>query len=195
MTLEDIIGKYIETIKAIKICGENKCYESSVRLLYSAIDSLSWLYSDQMDLDKRKVKKEYEKWVNDFLIPELKKYGYDCTALELYLARCSQLHTFSAVAKKQKDIRIVAYVLGDKEFMIKTIQILPGIENISNGKKFVIMHIGDLVDCFINGTHKFFKMLEENNELAKKAISKVDYYYASLDNTLFNTETNNQIMI
>lgn len=188
MDLNGVMEKYVQTLKAIIMCGENKCFEPAVRLLYSAIDSLSWLYSDQMDLNKREVRKEYEKWVNDFFIPELKRHGYDCTATELYLARCSQLHTFSAVAKNQKNTRIVAYVLGDKEIMAKTIQKLPKIEKVSGGKKFVIIHIGDLLDSFINGTHNFFKLIENDKELFEKAILKADYYYAPLDQYLFDTE-------
>lgn len=191
MNLNSVTEKYVQTIKAIIMCGENKCFEPAVRLLYSAIDSLSWLYSDQMDLNKRKVKEEYEIWVNDFLMPELKKHGYDCTATELYLARCSQLHTFSAVAKNQKNNRIIAYALGDKELMDKTIQKLPEIEKISAGKKFVIIHIGDLVDSFVNGTHQFFKAIENNKELLEKAIIKADYYYTPLDQHLFDIEPNN----
>lgn len=190
MDLNGVAEKYVQTVKAIILCGENKCFEPAIRLLYSAIDSLSWLYSDQMDLNKRKVNKEYEKWVNDFLIPELKRYGYDCTATELYLARCSQLHTFSAVAKNQKNMRIVAYALGDKEIMSRTIQKLPEIENISAGKKFVIIHIGDLVDSFVNATHKFFKLIENNKENFEKAIIKADYYYTPLEQHLFDTRPN-----
>lgn len=191
MNLNGVTEKYVETIKAIILCGENKCFEPAVRLLYSAIDSLSWLYSDQINLNKRKVKNEYEKWANDFLIPELKRRGYNCTATELYLARCSQLHTFSAVAKNQKNTRIVAYALGEKEIMARTIQKLPEIEKISGGKKFVIIHIGDLVDSFLNATHQFFKLIENNKEISEKAIMKADYYYSPLDQHLFDTEPNN----
>ncbi|WP_347491226.1 hypothetical protein ABDB91_08810 [Desulfoscipio sp. XC116] len=181
MDFNGIAEKYVQTIKAILLCGDNKCFEPALRLLYSAIDSLSWLYSEQMDLKKREVKKEYEKWVNDFLIPKMKKHDYECTATELYLARCSQLHTFSAIAKKQNNTRVVAYVVGDKEILNKSIQSLPEIEKISEGTKFVIIHIGDLVSSFMDGTHEFFKLIENNKELLDKAIIKADSYYVPID--------------
>lgn len=191
MNLNGVIEKYAQPIKAIILCGENKCFEPAVRLVYSAIDSLSWLYSDQTDLNKRKVKIEYEKWINDFLIPELRSRGYDCTAMELYLARCSQLHTFSAIAKNQNNTRIVAYALGDEESMVRTIQKLPEIENKSGEKQFVIIHIGDLVNSFINATHHFFKLIESNKEIFEKVIMKADHYYTPLDQHLFDIESNN----
>jgi mRNA-degrading endonuclease HigB of HigAB toxin-antitoxin module len=56
MNLNGVAEKYAQTIKAIILCGENKCFEPAVRLVYSAIDFLLWLYSDQTDLNKRKVK-------------------------------------------------------------------------------------------------------------------------------------------
>ncbi|HWP96134.1 MAG TPA: hypothetical protein VN426_04730 [Syntrophomonadaceae bacterium] len=190
MTLDDVAQKYAETTAAILMCGREKYFESALRLLYSGIDSLSWLYSDQNDLEKRNVRNEYEGWVNIFLLPELKKFGYDCTATEIYYARCSQLHTFSAIAKKQGDNRIVAYASGDGENMNKVNQGLPDIEKMSNGKRFVIIHIGDLVQGFINGTSHFFKLTEEDEELSNKVIEKADFYYAPLDTKVLNKEQN-----
>jgi len=104
MTLDDIAKKYAETTDAICMCGVKKYHESVLVLLYSAIDALSWLYSDQMDVNKRNVGDDYKKWVITFLLPNLE--GYNCTATEIYLARCSVLHTerntelFNKVIKK-----------------------------------------------------------------------------------------------
>lgn len=166
MTLDDIAKKYAETTDAILMCGEKQYSESVLTLLYSAIDALSWLYSGQMDINKRDVGKDYRNWVIAFLLPYL--HGYDLTAKEIYLARCSLLHTYSAVAKHQDNNRIVAYAYGDKENMNKVNrEELPQIELMS-GRKFVILHIGDLAKGFMEGTNNFFKQVEENKELTVK---------------------------
>lgn len=91
------------------------------------------------------------------------------------------MHTFSAIAKKQNNTRVIAYVLGDKEILKKSIQSLPEIEKISGGTKFVIIHIGDLVSSFMDGTHEFFKLIENNKELLDKATIKADSYYVPID--------------
>jgi len=186
MTLDDVAAKYAETTAAILMCGREKYFEPALRLLYSAIDSLSWLYSDEMDLENRKVGAEYEQWVNDFLIPYLEEYEYNCTAKEIYLARCSQLHTFSAIAKNQKDNRIVAYA-SDKEEVIRTNFKLPEIEKMSKGKKFIVISIGDLVQGFMNGTSEFFKQIEKDKKLYDNVIVKADNYYAPLDKRFLTT--------
>lgn len=181
MTLDDIAKKYAETTDAICMCGSKKYYESVWTLLYSAIDALSWLYSDQMDLARRNVGEEYKTWVSTFLLPNLD--GYDCTATEIYLARCSVLHTYSAIAKKQKDNRIVAYAYGDKGNMDRVNRKLPEIEKIS-GSKFVLIHIGDLVNGYIKGTSAFFKHIEGNKVLLDKVIKKADNYYTDTTDTI-----------
>lgn len=181
MTIDDIAKKYAETTDAICICGSKNYSEAVLILLYSAIDALSWLYSDQMDLDERNVGEDYRKWVSTFLLPNLEEY--DCTATEIYLARCSILHTYSALAKNQKGNRMVAYAYGNKENIDRVNLKLPEIQIIS-GSKFVLLHIGDLVSGYIKGTSAFFKQIEGDKELFDKIIRKADNYYADTTDTI-----------
>ncbi len=148
MTIDEIAKKYVETTEAICLCAENKYYEAVFILLYSAIDSLSWLYSEKKDINKRNVREEYKNWINKFLLPNLD--GYDCTAEEIYLARCALLHTYSALAKRQNNNRIISYLYGDKEFEKKTIDIVNRLSETIE-KKYVIIHMGDLVYHSLNG--------------------------------------------
>lgn len=174
MTIDEIAKKYVETTQAILICAENRYYESVLILLYSAIDSLSWLYSEQMDINKRSVGKEYKNWVNKFLLPNLD--GYNCTAEEIYLARCALTHTYSAIAKKQNHNRIIVYLYGDKEFEKKTNNTVNELNKITK-EKYVCMHTGDMVNAFIKGTSDFFKQIESDIKIYDNVISKAEYYY------------------
>ena len=110
------------------------------------------------------------------------------TATELYFARCSQLHTFSAIAKNQKNTRVLAYVLGDNEHFEKVVHNLPEIEKSSNGTKFVLVRVECLVNSFIEATHTFFRLIEENETLHNNVIAKADNYYTPLDFTKLNFE-------
>jgi len=182
MTLNDIVKKYDQTLDAIRYCVDREYSEALWTLLYSAIDSLSWLYSDETDLEKRNSKEDYIQWVNTFLIPILE--GYDCTAMELYLARCSTIHTYSAVAKKQRDNRIVTYAYS-KEQLEQVKRKLPIIEELSDSK-FVILLIDDLVKAWYVATIVFIKQIEKDSELLERVIKKADYYYSPLDKSFLD---------
>lgn len=184
MTLDDVKAKYEKTINAILKCGP-ELHESALILLYAAIDSLSWLDSEQANLDDRNVAPEYKKWVQDFLLPELKNLGYDCTEDEIYYARCGYVHTYSALAKKQRNNRILVYGLGERQDTLVKLKSQALLAEKITGKKFIPIHIGDLVTGFIEATHKFFKQVEENHELLIRVINKADKYYAPLDERLF----------
>lgn len=174
MTIDEVAKKYVETTQAVLMCAENKYFESVWILLYSAIDSLSWLYSEEMDIERRNVGKEYKNWVNKFLLPNLD--GYDCTAEEIYLARCALLHTYSAIAKRQNNNRIIVYLYGDKELEKKANNIVNEL-NESREEKYVAIHMGDLVNAYINGTRDFFKQIERDSKLNNSVICKAEYYY------------------
>lgn len=117
---------------------------------------------------------DYKKWVSMFLLPNLE--DYNCTEKEIYLARCSVLHTYSAVAKHQKNNRIVSYTCGEKGYLNRLNRIIPEFEVMS--EKIVLINIGDLVNGYINGTSSFFKQIEKSKELLGKVIKKSDNYYA-----------------
>lgn len=177
MTLEEIMGKYVETTQAILICSEKKYYEAVLILLYSSIDSISWLYSKEVDIDKRGVRKEYKDWLNKFLIPNLK--GYDCTAQELYLARCAVLHTYSAVAKNQGNNRIITYIYGDKEYENNIRKIVNEDETLKK-ENLILIHMGDLINAYCKGTNDFFGKVVTDNDLYCNVIKKAELYYRGI---------------
>lgn len=177
MTVDEIAKKYVETTLAIYTCANNKYYESVWVLFYSAIDSVSWLYSEQMDINKRRVGREYKDWVNKYLLPNLD--GYNCTAEELYLARCSVLHTYSSMAKHQGNNRIIVYVYGDKEYENMISKIVNEDETIRK-ENFVLIHMGDLVNAYSKGMSAFFKQVEIDKKLYDRVIEKTKYYYRAI---------------
>lgn len=177
MTIDEIAQKYQETCRAIFLCNENKCNESVLVLLYSAIDALSWLYSERNDINKRSVKQDYKRWVNKFFLPNLD--GYDCTAHEIYLARCSILHTNSAGAKNQNDNRIFVYVYGDKDNEMQVRNMIDEYEKILGKKLLFVVHVGDFVKALEKGINDFFECVKESKNLFNSVIKKTEKYYVS----------------
>lgn len=108
MKIEDIRYKYHDLLKSIKICKDADFKESVLILMYSAIDSISWLDSTENDILKRDGKKEFISFCNRYIIP---KMNADITAEELYAARCAVVHTISATSKNNltKNIRLICY--------------------------------------------------------------------------------------
>ena len=108
MTIEDVRYKYHDLLKSIKICKDADFKESVLILMYSTIDSISWLDSKENDILKRDGKKEFISFCNKYIIP---KMNTDITAEELYAARCSMVHTISATSKNNltQNIRLICY--------------------------------------------------------------------------------------
>lgn len=54
MDLNEVKAKYNILLKGIKICKDNDLVEPVFILLYSTIDSLAWLNSNENDIKKEK---------------------------------------------------------------------------------------------------------------------------------------------
>jgi hypothetical protein len=72
----------------IDACIEKKLSGPALILIYSGIDTVGWLDSSE-DYATRT---SFMKWVDAYL---LQAKPLQCTALELYAARCGLLHTFT----------------------------------------------------------------------------------------------------
>lgn len=97
MDLNEVKAKYNILLKGIKICKDNDLVEPVFILLYSTIDSLAWLNSNENDIKKRKVGVEFKEFSSKYILGKLTQ---NITPEELYSARCSIVHTISARSKE-----------------------------------------------------------------------------------------------
>lgn len=76
-------------------------------LIYSAIDGAAWLSHAEDDNKKE----HFINWVNEWIMPQKK---LNCTAIDLYAARCALLHTYTSKARltRQGDAKQMCYVYG-----------------------------------------------------------------------------------
>lgn len=82
-------------LKGIQACVDQQCLVSSVTLIFSAIDALAALTrpAGQPETDGP----TFQSWVTRFLRPEQR---LNCTAIDLWGARCGVLHTYSPEAPR-----------------------------------------------------------------------------------------------
>src|SRR5690606_16451254 len=99
-----------EIIKAIRKCIDEKLHIPALILIYTSIDSVSYLYLP----NQKSVQKRFTTWVNDWLI---KKSTVKYSALDLYAARCGVLHTFTSDSdlSRSKSARRISYCYGNKK--------------------------------------------------------------------------------
>ena len=89
MSEQNLFTSYAQIITAIDYCISENLIIPALVLIYSAIDSISWVASNK---ENQQVGKRFQAWVDTWM---LHKYPLPCTALELYAARCGILHTLS----------------------------------------------------------------------------------------------------
>jgi hypothetical protein len=123
MSEQNLFRSYLQIITAIDYCISEKLIMPALVLIYSAIDSISWVASDE---ENQQVGRRFQVWVDTWM---LQKYPLPCTALELYAARCGILHTLTPESdlSKKKNVRRISYAWGtaqqkDLEESIKRIE-------------------------------------------------------------------------
>jgi hypothetical protein len=96
---------------AIEACVGKDLTIPCLILIYSAIDIAGWLDSED---SRESVRNRFTRWVDRYLLPAK---SLDCTAAELYGARCGVVHTFSPESglSKKGVVRKIVYVSGSSE--------------------------------------------------------------------------------
>jgi len=95
---------YDKIISAMELCCSAGYIIPCVALAYTLIDSLAWLLYGDMGLGSGK---RFTMWVEQYLLPEL---PCECSALDLYAARCAILHTLSSESHLNRAGRAKAFV-------------------------------------------------------------------------------------
>lgn len=157
-------NNYKEMFEAIDACYQKALIMPCLSLIYTVIDSISWLgYGDKEESSK----KRFVQWVDKYLHPRIKD---NCSAIDLYSARCSILHGLSwesELSKNHKAKRIV-YSLG------RNTESSSQLDKELFSQDFVAsVHIDALIVSLKNAVNAFFADAEDNEELRNR-IKKAD---------------------
>jgi hypothetical protein len=167
-SLEDNILKHFI---AIDLCIEKALLMPALILIYSGLDSLASLNRPQ---DKENVtRSDFTRWCNNYLLPES---GLKCTDIDLYAARCSILHTNTAVSDlsiKRKASELI-YCIGDISERQKIYQ---KIIDEKYPRKTIIINIVDLEKAFKNSFFVFAEDLKSKPDKLALVYERARYYF------------------
>ena len=105
-----VFERFKEIMETIEYCLNTRRILPALILIYTFIDSISWLASDKRN---ESVKKRFTKWVDNWM---LKKSPLPCSSLELYAARCGILHSLISDSDLStfRKVKRITYSFGDK---------------------------------------------------------------------------------
>jgi len=148
-----VFKRFRETMETIEYCLKAQRILPALILLYTLIDSVSWLATDKKN---ESVKRRFTRWVEDWM---LKDNSLSCNALELYAARCGILHSLtsdsdlSAIGK----VKRITYSFGDK-----SPSPLQQVSDRIHPNEFVAVKIEDLYETFKGGLITFLENTMNN---------------------------------
>ncbi len=87
-TIEKLDWKIWDVVDAVRACLDRRLWEPALILLYSSIDALAWLGCPPEQSDSTRA--DFVAWVSRYMLP---LPGVECSADDLYAARCGLLHT------------------------------------------------------------------------------------------------------
>ena len=143
-------------IEGMKQSLANRFMHSTIVLCYSLIDVMAWL---SLPPEKTAVHRgDFIKWSEQYVIPN---GSFNCTAEDLYSARCSVLHTMTAESELTREGRAVkiAYTWGNIP-PLSPAQLQEG--NIIG----TMLHLDSLCSAIERGSKQFFaNILTDNKQL------------------------------
>ena len=160
-----------DLVQSIDLCFRNQFLLPGLALLYSTLDIMAWLYQPQSQSDVRR--EDFIQWVDKYLRPNAM---LNCNAIDLYAARCSIIHSYSAESKLSRDgiARRICYTSGSKD---------PGrLQNdlASVNYDAIVVHVDTFFNALRSSIDDFRKDLESNEDLAKRVFDRSETKFYSL---------------
>jgi hypothetical protein len=169
--MENLYKDYYELIQAADECVNKHLLVPALVLIYTGIDTVSWMASEDVN---ESVGARFKNWVDAWM---LVKGKLDCTAEELYAARCGVLHTLtpnSALSEK-KGVRKIAYAWGTaKREMLEE-----SIAFVSMNNRIASVHLEDLYWSFREGFADYIEHVLSNNEKREGFLLKSGQHFAN----------------
>jgi hypothetical protein len=164
-----------ELTKTIEYCFKQNDKLSCLILLYSVIDIMSWLSRDPHEAETTKT--DFIHWVGEFLLPGS---SLECTAEELYSARCSIIHAYIPEWGTSTNVK------GDVN-QINYIWAKAGKSALENGAKrsskkpvTIVVNIDDFIHALKNAIQRFDDSLSYNRALFELIDDRSNKFFGSI---------------
>ncbi len=155
-----------DTVDAIALLHKNERITQALILLYSAIDTMSWLDTP----NPHTTATAFRQWVDQYLLPNPR---LPCTSADLYSARCGLLHTHTAESASTiaGSAREIWYWTGKESLDLLKYQ--------AAGRTDVtFVRFSDLVEAFADAAERFAMALDQHPTRAKAAQDKARRWLA-----------------
>jgi hypothetical protein len=170
---ENLFKNYYQLIDTVDDCINKHMVLPALILIYSAIDSASWIASDNPN---EGVGTRFKRWVDEWM---LRNSAIKCNSEELYAARCGILHTLTpySTLSNKKGVRRIAYAWGkaNARELEETISVL------SMDGEVVSVHLDDLFWVFRIGFADYLDYVFNNTQKRDKFLSKSGLHFANLE--------------
>lgn len=161
--------------EAASLCRECALDIPMLVLIYASLDTLAWaVYGHEI----KQVRNRFLRLCEVYVLPESK---VDCTALELYAARCSILHSlgWESEVSKSGNARSVLYSFGEVDAHSAHAAL-----NIEQPGKFVAIRADELVSATKIAVDHVIRKSEQDSALAARLAIADGKQYRSLDTQL-----------
>jgi len=152
-----------DLLHSIDLCFKNRLVFSGLALLYSAMDILAWLSLPQSKNDVRR--DDFMAWVDKYLLP---KANLNCSAIDIYAARCSIVHSYSSESELSRSgmAHRLCYTIGNKD--PKHLQ--EDLDSVNYDS--IVVHIDTLFLALRNAVNHFKQDIESDQELAARVFGR-----------------------
>jgi hypothetical protein len=160
-----------ELITTINFCLNKKWNLPSLILIYSGIDIMAWL--NLPSNREKNTNKDFIEWTTKYLLYNSK---LKCSADDLYGARCSLVHTYTAESSSSQrgNVKEIYYAWGDRS----SNELQKRIDN--TGRPVIVIHIRELFNSFVNGVDLFQKDLCNNTKKAKLVYKRTNKFFINI---------------
>jgi hypothetical protein len=164
---ENILNQFL----AIDMCTKKGLLMPSLILIYSGIDALASL--NRPKENEKVTRVDYKKWCIDYLLPA---GDLNCSATDLYSARCSILHTNTAVSdlSKKDEAAELIYFIGDISENERKYQ---EIIDEKYPRKTIMVSIENLENAFKSSYCLFTEELKQDRDKREMVYERAKFYF------------------
>lgn len=171
--MENLFTSYCQLIQAADGCVHKLMVVPALVLIYTAIDSVSWIASEDPN---ELVGTRFKNWINTWM---LKKGKLKCTAEELYAARCGVLHSLTPNSdlSEKKGVRKIAYAWGKA----KHDELEESISALSMSDTIVSIHLESLFWAFREGFADYLDHVFSSEKEREMFLIKSGQHFANIN--------------
>ncbi len=165
----------IDLLDSIEDCEAKRRTLPCLTLLYAGMDVMASLDS----LPSEGIQASFVRWINSYL---LLGRSFECTALDLYAARCGVVHTFtpdSDLHRKGK-VRKIQYAWGnaDVDKLARSTQAL--------GYDTASVHLRDLIDAFRDAVANQIDAIEKDQAKRDRFEAMSGLWFCNLNKSVMD---------